>query len=92
MTAEAQQPAAKEQQPSRKAQPPRFNYRVMTNFEDQQVQNIATLKQKLGGSDNSVIRTALDVFAFLNGLPVKIDPTLYLNDFLVRQNNGRPQS
>jgi hypothetical protein len=81
-----QQPAATSQQPGRKTQLPRFNYRVMVNFEEHQIKNIEVLKKKLGGTDNSVVRTAIDVLAYLNGLPVETDPGIYLNNFLVRAN------
>ena len=85
------QTAAVQQRPSRKTQPPRFINRVMINFEDHQIKNIAALKKKSGGTDNSVLRTAVDVLAYLNGLPVETDPTLYLNNFLIhanQMNNG----
>jgi hypothetical protein len=81
-----QQVAAPQQRPVRKTQVPRFNNRVMTNFEDYQIKNIAALRKILGGTDNSVLRTAIDVLAFLHGLPVATNPTLHLNNFLVRAN------
>lgn len=85
---ETLQAAEVQQRPIRKTQPPRFNNRVMANFEDYQVENIAALKKKMGGTDNSVLRAAADVLAYLNGLPVETDPSIYLNNFLVRQSNG----
>jgi hypothetical protein len=86
MAAPAQQAAATQQRPSRKTQPPRFINRVMTNFETHQIQNIESLKKKMGGTENSVVRTAVDVLAYLNGLPVETDPTIFLNNFLIRVN------
>ena len=83
-----QQAAAPEQMPGKKAQIPRFNNRVMTNFGDDQIRNIQILKKKTGGTENSVLRTAVDVFSYLNGLSVETDPTIYLNNFLVIHQNG----
>ena len=78
-----QQVAAPEHIPSKKVQLPRFNNRVMVNYDDRQIQNIEILKRKLGGSDNSTLRTAVDVFAYLNGLPVETDPSIFINNFLL---------
>jgi hypothetical protein len=88
MATPEQQTAATQQRPSRKPQPPRFNNRVMVNYEDYQIKNIEALRKRLGGTDNSVLRTAVDVLAYLTGLPVESDPTIYLNNFLMRLNNG----
>ena len=80
------QTAAAPQRPISKTQPPRFNYRTTTNFEAYQVSNIAALKKILGTTDNHVLRTAIDVLAYLNGLPVETDPSFFLGNFL--HHNG----
>jgi hypothetical protein len=92
--ANEQQAAAPAQQMAAagsKRQLPRFNHRIMVNYEDRQVENIRTLKQKTGGTENSVLRAAIDVFAYLNGLPVETDPTIYLNNYFVIHQAG-PQN
>ena len=86
----AKQPAAPAQMPSKKTQLPRFNHRCMTNFEDRQIENIQALKRKSGGTENSVVRSAVDLLAYVNGLPVESDPSIFINNFLVLANN--PQS
>jgi len=90
MAAIEPQAAEPQERTSRKTQPARFNYRVVTNFEDYQIENIAVLKKKMGGTDNSIVRTSVDLLAYLYGLPVKTDPTLYLNNFLIRAHQMSP--
>jgi hypothetical protein len=87
----AQTPAAVEQPAAAagsKRHIPRFNCRVTTNFGDRQVRNIEILKQKSGGNESSVLRMAVDTLAYLHGLPVESDPSIYLDRFLIRSQNG----
>jgi hypothetical protein len=90
MAAPAQQAAAPVQQaaaPGSKSQLPRYNCRVTVNYEDHQLKNIQILKKKTGGSESSVLRAAVDVFSFLNGLEIETDAGIYLNNFLVIHQN-----
>ena len=98
-TAAAQQPVAAEQPPadrvqqpaapSRKTAIPKYNFRVMTNFDDCQARNIQTLTKRMGGNDSLTVRAAIDAFSYLNGLPTESDPSIYLTAFLARANlNG----
>jgi hypothetical protein len=73
---------------SKKAQPPRYNFRVATYFDATQIGNIKILQQKSGNSETGVMRTAIDLLSYLNGLPVETDPSIYLHHFLVQQNGG----
>jgi hypothetical protein len=90
----AQQPSAAAQMPSRKSQLPRFNYRTMTCFEENQIRNIQILARKAGtNNDSAVVRMAVDLLSFVNNLPTSSDPSIYLNNFLVLTNNqGDPQN
>jgi hypothetical protein len=82
-----QQPAASQQQLNGKTQPSQFPYRVTGNYAAYQTKNIEVLRQKMGGADNLVLRTAIDVLAYLNGLPTQTDPSIWLGNFL---NNVYP--
>jgi hypothetical protein len=75
---------------SKKAQPPRYNYRVATYFDATQIGNIKILQQKSGGTETGVLRTALDLLSFVNGLPVQTDPSVWLNNYLIHLQNGGP--
>jgi hypothetical protein len=60
----------------------------VAGFEGYQVENIQVLKQKLGTSDTAVVRAAVDLLAFCNGLRVQTDPSIFLNNYLVNLQNG----
>lgn len=92
-----QQTAVPEQQttspqhiPSKKAQLPKYNCRVAAYFEDRQLQNIKILQQKSGGTETGVLRTAVDTLAYLHGLPVESDPSIFVRNFavLTQTQNG----
>jgi len=90
MTMADQQTAAPVQQTAaaiRPMAPPRFNYRVAAGFEAYQAKNIETLRKRMGSSDTGVLRVAIDVLAYLSGLPVATDPSIYLNNFLINSQN-----
>jgi hypothetical protein len=48
------------------------------------------LKQRTGGTESSVLRMALDTFAYLHGLPVESDPSIFVRNFavLTQSQNG----
>jgi hypothetical protein len=90
MTIVEQQPAASAPQMAaavRPMAPPRFNYRIATGFERYQAENIEILRKKLGTSDTAVLRTAIDLLSFVNSLPVETDPSIFLNNWIVRRTN-----
>ena len=41
----------------------------------------------MGSSDTAVLRTAIDVLSFLNGLPIQTDAAIFLNNYLVNAQN-----
>ena len=60
----------------------------MAGFEGYQVENIQILKKKFGSSDTAVLRSAVDLLAYVNQLPVETDPSIFLNNYLVIHQNG----
>jgi hypothetical protein len=66
---------------------PRFNYRIAGGFEGYQAENIEVLRKKMGTSDTGVLRVAIDLLSFCNGLEVRTDPEIFLINYLARTNN-----
>ena len=87
-----EQQAAADVQPTaasgRQRQQPRFNCRIMGQFQLDQVENIRILKQRTGGTESSVLRASVDLLAFVNGLAVESDPSIFLNNYFAHQNGG----